>query len=273
MIEPSTGQLILVMLGVLLFAVGGAISLLRIRLDRPALRIAAKACMYLGVCAGLATIALHSRAAGRWQPLKDNFESLVWLAVLLALFVMYMQRFHPIGGLDWFIMPVVMILLASAGFFGRYEPHQYQRLGSDTWLWVHRISSYSGAVAFAIAAAGGAMYIVVSRRLRQKRIGPKLGSLERVERLMMLSVTLGFGLLTIGLVTGFGRWLDERDQHPIYSKLLLASLSWLVYAVVLHSQIDPRLRGRRAAILSIFGFVLMIGTLIAVQFMPSGGAR
>ena len=44
---------------------------------------------------------------------------------------------------------------------------------------------------------------------------------------------------------------------------------WLVYAIVMHAPINPRLRGRRAAVLSVFGFCLMIGTLLAVQL---GGA-
>ena len=54
------------------------------------------------------------------------------------------------------------------------------------------------------------------------------------------------------------------------AKLLLASLAWLVYAIVMHAPINPRFRGRRAAMLSVFGFVLVFGTLVAVQFMPGG---
>ena len=42
-------------------------------------------------------------------------------------------------------------------------------------------------------------------------------------------------------------------------------------SIVMHAPINPRFRGRRAAMLSIFGFVLVFGTLVAVQFMPSGG--
>jgi ABC-type uncharacterized transport system permease subunit len=34
---------------------------------------------------------------------------------------------------------------------------------------------------------------------------------------------------------------------------------WVVYAVVLHSPINPRFRGRRAAILSIIGCILTLG--------------
>ena len=52
-------------------------------------------------------------------------------------------------------------------------------------------------------------------------------------------------------------------------KVLLACGVWLVYAIVLHSPINPSFRGRKAAVLSVVGFVLMIGTLVAVQFVPT----
>jgi ABC-type uncharacterized transport system permease subunit len=166
-------------------------------------------------------------------------------------------------------MPIVILLLVAAGFFGSRDFHQYHTLVSDTWIWVHQVASYGGAVAFAIAAAGGAMYVIASRELRKKMPGPKLGSLERLEHLMMGAVTLGFALLTIGLVTGFIRIADGQRTPPV-AKLALATGAWLVYAVVMHAPINPRFRGRRAALLSVFGFVLMIGTLVAVQFMPGG---
>jgi hypothetical protein len=43
-----------------------------------------------------------------------------------------------------------------------------------------------------------------------------------------------------------------------------------VYALVLHSPLNPSFRGRRAAVLSIVGFVLMVGTVITVMLLPSG---
>jgi ABC-type uncharacterized transport system permease subunit len=86
---------------------------------------------------------------------------------------------------------------------------------------------------------------------------------------MMDWVILGFALLTVGLITGFVKMLGNDSRQP-YSKLLLGCLAWLVYAVVMHVPINPRFRGRRAAMLSVFGFVLVIGALVAVQFMPGG---
>jgi ABC-type uncharacterized transport system permease subunit len=266
---PTIGELVLLGLAVALFAAGLALSLARLWSQVPPLRLAAKICDYLGLCAALGVILWHSAARGHWQPMYDNFDALIWLAIVLALFVMYMQRVKPITGLDWFVMPIVMILLGAAAFFGTHDLHVYRPLVRDTLIWFHRVTAYGGAVAFAIAAPVGAMYVIASRRLRSKAPGPSFASLERLERLMMVSVTLGFALLTLGLITGVGRMIDEKSSIPM-PKLLMASLAWLVYAIVMHAPINPRFRGRRAAMLSVFGFVLVVGTLVAVQFMPGG---
>ena len=64
---------------------------------------------------------------------------------------------------------------------------------------------------------------------------------------------------------------DQKWAKGSGIALVASLLAWLVYAIVMHAPINPRFRGRRAAILSIFGFLLVFGTLVAVQFMPTGG--
>jgi ABC-type transport system involved in cytochrome c biogenesis permease subunit len=41
-----------------------------------------------------------------------------------------------------------------------------------------------------------------------------------------------------------------------------------VYAIALHTPITPAIRGRRSALLSIIGFVLMVATLMTVLYVP-----
>jgi ABC-type transport system involved in cytochrome c biogenesis permease subunit len=150
--------------------------------------------------------------------------------------------------------------------FGRTDYRPY--LG-QTWTYVHRLTSYTGAAAFAVAAASGAMYVLAARKLRSKQSAVYLGSLERLERLTMTAVTLGFALLTVGIITGAIEMIYKHLPTSPW-KVALAGSVWVVYAIVLHAPINPVFRGRRAAVLSVVGFILMIGTLIAVQF-GSGG--
>jgi ABC-type uncharacterized transport system permease subunit len=269
MVEPSAGQIALLLVATALFAAGVVLSLWRIwgtaTVQTERLRLAAKACTYAGVATALGVLVWHSVNRRNWVPLADNFDSLVWLGLLLALFVLYTQRTRPLRGLDWFVMPIVILLLVGAAVFGRTKPHEYD--ARSIWLWTHRVTAYGGAVAFAVAGAVGAMYLIVSRRLRAKTAaaGPNLGSLERLEHLTFISVTLGFALFTIGTVTGLVE-MFSTDKHTQPAKLLLALSVWVVYAIVLHSPINPSFRGRKTAVLSVIGFLLMVGTIVAVEF-------
>ncbi|HVT89245.1 MAG TPA: cytochrome c biogenesis protein CcsA [Tepidisphaeraceae bacterium] len=266
---PSVGQIIVIAVSIVLFLIGGLISLSRLKFERAWSRIAAKACMWSGMTAALVGLVWHSMARQNWQPLEDNFDALIWLALALAGFVMYVQRTRPLGGLDWFIMPVVILLLIGAVVIGRTNPQAYDV--HRWWTRIHLAGAFGGAAFFAVAAAGGAMYLVTNYRLRHKvaLAGPSMGSLERLEHLMLVAVTLGFALLTLAAITGFAEIQLGHSPAPL-AKIILSAAVWLVYAVVLHSPINPRFRGRRAAMLSIVGFALMAGTVVAVLLMPSG---
>ncbi|HZK82042.1 MAG TPA: cytochrome c biogenesis protein CcsA [Humisphaera sp.] len=278
---PTTGQLGVLIAAMLVLLTGLFSSLRRWRLETrdPTLasaspyRVISKICLYAGTIDCIGVLIWHSHARGSWQPLEDNFGAFLWLAVLLSLFIIYTQRAHPLRGLDFFILPVVLLLLVLAIVFGKTKPHEYQE---TTWSIVHRVTAYGGFVAFAIAGAVGGMYLFANRRLRHKKLlpGQGFGSLERLEHITLMSVTLGFALLTVGLVTGLFRVLDPRRPNSLgpdwyrNPKVVLACVAWIVYALVLHSPINPAFRGRRTALLSVLGFVLMIGTFVAVQFMP-----
>ena len=267
---PTIGQLVLLFAAILAFAVGGGISVTRTWTDHAMPRILSRAMLVLGILACAAVLVWHSISRGDWSPASDNFDALVWLATLLAAFVLYLQHHRQLGSLDWYVMPIVLLLLVWAAIFGRTEYHSYHTAVRDTWAWVHRVTSYGGAVAFAIAAASGAMYVTASRRLRTKRsVGPQFASLERLEHLTMTAVTLGFALLTVGMITGGVQMLE--DKHTSAAKIALTAIVWLIYAIVLHAPINPSFRGRKVAVLSVVGFVLMLGTIVTVLLMPSGG--
>jgi ABC-type uncharacterized transport system permease subunit len=267
---PTIGQLVLLFVAILAFAIGGGMSVTRMWSDHVMPRILSRVLLVLGILACAGVIVWHSFTRGTWVPVGDNFDALVWLATLLAAFVLYLQSHRQLGSLDWYVMPIVLLLLVWAAIFGRTEYHSYHSAVRDTWAWVHRVTSYGGAVAFAIAAASGAMYVTASRRLRTKRtVGPQFASLERLEQLTMMAVTLGFALLTVGMITGGVQMME--DKHTSATKITLTAIVWLVYAVVLHAPINPSFRGRKVAMLSIVGFVLMLGTIVTVLLLPGGG--
>jgi ABC-type uncharacterized transport system permease subunit len=273
---PNLAQVLLLIGAAILFAAGEAISLARLRSQNPALRIASKALDYWAMILVLTGLIWHCVDVGSAVPLEDNFETLAALAILMAGLSLYIQRTKTILGLDWFIMPVVILLVISAVIFGKIRPDAYH--ANSLWFLIHLLSTFGGTAAFAMAAAVGAVYLISVARLRRKSAigGPFMNSLERLERFTQSAVRIGFALLTIGLITGFLKIIHDGPntalgRHPMASpKVILAILVWIVYALALHTPITPSVRGRRAALLSIVGFVLMFGTIIVVASMPGG---
>ena len=223
----------------------------------------------VGLALALVAQILHARRRGDPWPLQDNFDALLWLAILIGLASLYLRARGTVPKVDWVSGPIVVLLLAAAAVFGRARPHEYT---DSLWAWTHRLTAYASPVAFAVAACAGVWYLLLRRKLRQKPHGPpdaSYGSLERLERLNYTAVQIGFVLLTVGLASGLTRTIGHPTrlgEHWFYQpKVLLSFVTYAVYAVVLHSPITPTLRGKKTAILSIAGFVLLLGTLAAVQ--------
>src|SRR5688500_2402994 len=107
---PTIGQLALLLAAVVLFAVGAGLSFARVWADHPKLRLAARVILIFGTRACAGVIVWHAASRGRWLPIGDNFDAILWLATLLALFVLYVQRQSRLGALDWFVMPIVILL-------------------------------------------------------------------------------------------------------------------------------------------------------------------
>jgi ABC-type uncharacterized transport system permease subunit len=282
--EPTVSQLALLGVVAALFLASGLLAVFRSRLDRRSLRVSAKACGWSGVAIGILLLIWHASQRHNFVPLDDNFEAFIWLSLLLAALVLYVQRTQPVAGLDWFAMPIAIMLLAAAVYFGREHPTDYL----DTlWSYTHRASAFGGAVAFLVAGTAGAVYLVASRRLRTKSLdsGQRVGSLERLEAIISAWVVLGFALLSVALVTGLMKVLQAGGQTRLgpkwfeSPKVVLTAVVWTLYAAMLHTPLGPGLRGRRAAIVSLIGLLLMVFTLIAVQMMPpllqatAGGGR
>jgi len=215
--------------------------------------------------------------SGTWQPVTSHRDGLVLMSCLLAATVLFIQTRPRLAGLSAFALPVLTFLLgwsvcASAW---TYRPFHLEDL-HPVWRGVHLTGVYLGTACCGIAAVAGGMYLYVQARLKRKdNLGGlgKLASLEALEGLIIRSATLGFTLLTLGLVSGFivishnGPGLS--DMTP---KIVMATLAWLVYALLMNVRYASAFRGRRAAWLSIVGLVLLLGTYAAVTHIPSSEA-
>ncbi|HWT79999.1 MAG TPA: cytochrome c biogenesis protein CcsA, partial [Candidatus Methylomirabilis sp.] len=99
----------------------------------------------------------------------------------------------------------------------------------------------------------------------------RLPSLELLDDVSVKSLLFGFPLLTLALITG-SIWAEftRGSFLPMYGREVWSILSWLIYGGLLYARLSAGWRGRRAAILAIIGFCLVLFTLISVSLLRTG---
>ena len=209
--------------------------------------------------------------------LVAHVDGLLLIVTLMALIGLYIQTRPRLGGLSAFYLPVLAVMLAWAVCASAWT---YRPFSLDTihpvWKAVHLVGVYLGTLGSAVAAVAGGMYLYVERLLKAKRHPGgllKLASLEMLERIIVQASTLGFGLLTLGLVSGVVILGDEGSLTAGWwyaPKVVLATAAWGVYAVVMNLRFATMFRGRRAAWLAIGGLVLL---LVVYGIVTSGAGH
>ncbi len=243
--------------------------------DRRARRIAPVLVLAGGALAAALLAWRAGQAAALTLPLSDYFDAFALLAALLAATWGYFQWTNHLRGLGVFLLPMIAGLelfglalsLAGYKFFNAANP----------WIAVHIASVLLGSACFAAGCVGGAVYLLADRQLRRGQFGERgflrLPPLASLEKFNQHAILLGFALLTLAVITGL--LLQMASAHTLgpdwflTPKVILTTLTWLIYAPLLHVRLAPAFRGQRAAWLSIIGFLLLIGVFISVNFMPA----
>ena len=272
---------IILMLLTLLSLGASVTSILRLRrADEEPPRIAADLQPWLVGLTGVGAAGLYLYRwlglHGRWQPLYAHVDGLLLIASLFAAAILFIQWRPRLFGLSAFATPLLTLLLAwgICASAWTYRPFDLQTL-HPVWKAVHLGGVYLGTLGAAVAAIAGGMYLYVQSRLKRKvEMGTlgRLASLETLERLIVRASTLGFTLLTIGLVSGVVILLDgdaAGSQAGWYAwKIALAAGAWGVYALLMNVRYATTFRGARAAWLSIAGLVLLLATYGVVTALP-----
>lgn len=202
---------------------------------------------------------VYSGASARSNlpPLSSLYDWLLVVAWILVALYLYLSTWYRDLALGVFLLPVVLALVAAAAWFVEPTP---RKLDNQFWVVLHAGLLAVGGAAVVTATLAGTMYLVQSRRLKQKSepiLGFRLPSLELLERVNHRALTLAFALLTLGFGSGVVLAWVRRSGAEVTPSLVAAVLVWVAFAVLLHLQ--HRLRGRKDAWLSIFAFLLLIG--------------
>ncbi|MBU2063437.1 MAG: c-type cytochrome biogenesis protein CcsB [Candidatus Omnitrophica bacterium] len=208
-----------------------------------------------------------------FPPMSNLYESLVlfvWTIVFIFLVLEYRYKFRIIGV---FVMPLAFLILFYAALLDNTVKPLIPALQS-WWLVIHVLSCFFGYACFACAFCLGIMFLLQERQVKTKHTGkiferfPSLGVMDKINYDM---VKIGFVFLTLGIITGsiwaqhaWGNWWswDPKETWSL--------ITWLVYAAYLHARFNSGWQGRKMAILSIAGFMVVLFTYLGVSFLLPG---
>ncbi|PNU20471.1 c-type cytochrome biogenesis protein CcsB [Geothermobacter hydrogeniphilus] len=246
--------------------------------------LVANICCYVG-------FALHTAAIGmRWYesyqilggdgraPLSNLYESVVffaWTILLIYILIDLKYRQRAIGA---FVLPFA--------FFGMIWGQLYLSDAIDplvpalqsNWLTYHVITCFLGYAAFAVACGVSIMYLIKARKGRDDGEGRDDGgvlalfpSTRVLDDINYKAIMIGFPLLSLGIITGAAwanyAWGTYWSWDP---KETWSLIVWFVYAAFLHARFTRGWVGRKAAWLSVFGFVATIFCYLGVNLVLSG---
>ncbi len=215
----------------------------------------------------------------RWINLKhppfiNLHEALSFLAWSIAGTYLIMQFKHKPKGLGAFVTPLIAIIMAIAATQPQANMLTLPPALRSFWLPIHATICLIGDAVFALAFCIAVMYMVQEHQIKKKKFGAvfkRLPSLTTLDQLNYLCLKIGFPLLTVGIITG-SIWA-EKAWGSYWSwdpKETWSLITWFLYAALLHQRLTVGWRGRRAAIMTIIGFLALGFTFLGVSLLMPG---
>jgi cytochrome c-type biogenesis protein CcsB len=200
-------------------------------------------------------------------PLFSTTEALSFLGWTLVVAYFLVTRRYPLRALGAFLLPVVALLVLASQLVSPVTTKDPSTVtdGSGSWLFpVHVTLLIFGYASFFVAFAASVMYLWQERELRLKKFSAvfhRLPSLTTVDDVASTAASVGFTLLTLGIITGV-IWSRARSARMFHNDPteFFALLTWVVYLALLHYRVQWR--GRKAAWLGVGGFTLVLCTFV-----------
>lgn len=230
----------------------------------------------LGFIVHTAAILANWRQAGHF-PIVNPREVSSFIGWAIVAYFLLMRRRYQVRALPVFLLPLVYLLTLASMLL----PESAERLpnlleGAITanlatkFLFpIHVTLVIFSYAAFVVTFVCGVMYLIQEHELKAKHFGAafeRLPALNTCDEIGYRSLTVGFVLLTLGVVTGIF-WNNQRDGRYWHNdpKEVMALVTWLIYLFIMHYRLMADWRGRRVAWLSIAGFVVVVLTWLGAR--------
>ena len=211
---------------------------------------------------------IHLAVKMKYVPLTNMQESLSFFSLAIVGGFIFFERQYKVTSLGSFIIPVALMMLVASSTL-HMEARLLPPILQSKWFLFHALLAFASYACFTIAAGVAVVYLIQRYFLKTKHLGAlfqKLPSLETMDDISYRCLTFGFPLLTVAIISG-SVWSEQAmGSYWIWDRKQTWSLIiWLIYALLLHGRITIGWRGKRAAILSIIGFIVVLFTFIGMK--------
>lgn len=210
-----------------------------------------------------------------YTPITSQHEAVVFFAWAATWAYLSFRWRYTVKNFGTFVSFLIMLLLIAAALASR-DILPLKPVLQSWWLPVHAGISLLAYAFFSLAFCGGLMYLLQERELKRKKFGyffTRLPSLDALDQLNSHCLATGFVFLTLGIVTGSlwtrQAWGTYWQWHP---KETWSMITWFVYLLQIHQRFTAGWRGKRAAVMAIAGFAIIVFTLWGVMY-PLGGVQ
>lgn len=207
-------------------------------------------------------------------PITNLHEASSFFSWCMVVLFFVLEARYKIELLGAFIIPIIFVLMLSSSVLPREINPSLNPVLQSYWLGIHTTLAFLGDAAFAMAAGVGVMYLLQERYVKSKHLSGlfrRLPSLQVLDEINYRLISLGFPLLTLAIITGViwanSAWGSYWRWDP---KEVWSLITWLTYALVLHLRLTIGWRGKKASILSIIGFAIVIFTFFGVNLLFKG---
>jgi cytochrome c-type biogenesis protein CcsB len=199
----------------------------------------------------------------RHFPIANLPESLCFFAWCISLTFIVANWKYRINVLGAFILPLVSLLTIGSQFIWE-ENHSIPPGLSSGWVYFHSSMAFLAYAAFFMTFVSGIMFLVQENELKEKKfrfLYFRLPSLQVCDELLKRSLFVGFVAMSLTIVSG-SIWAQQAwgrfwNWDP---KETAALITWAIYLVLLNYRLSARWSGRRAAYISIIGFISVLFT-------------
>ena len=217
---------------------------------------------------------LHRAFFSGFFPLATAFDALSFFAWLITAMFLVMQYRHASPFFGAMATPMAAVLMIVGATLSYQVKEPLVPVFHSWWLPIHVTFALAGNSVFGIMALAGSMYVVQERFIKRKKLGrihKLLPSLEVLDMINRRGLPVGFFFMTVGIVSGAlwagSAWGFYWSWDP---KETWSLITWFAYAAMVHQRLVLGWRGKKAAIMAMIGFVLVMFTFVGVSILFTG---